>query len=82
MIRLVERFSRITIQSNGLHQRSMEVHYDCPHCGSAESYMVYSPQTCGACMGPLPEFDNIRDTLIARIMWHFGDKVDDMIIVV
>lgn len=82
MVRLVERFSKIKILCGGGHREVMEIHFDCPYCGTPDSYMVHSPSHCQVCQHLLPEYSKMRDTLIGRIMWHFEDDLDDMMIIV
>jgi hypothetical protein len=81
MLKLVERYGDIKISYNGTRV-GKEIHFECPFCCTKSSFMVYSPSHCSVCQNQLPEFSKLMNTLIGRIMWHFEEDVDDMMIII
>ena len=81
MIHMIERFEKVSIYSGGVMQTKARMYYICPYCGVEDCYIISVPQTCTVCNNELPRFDRLRESLIDRVLWHFEDEVDQMMIV-
>ena len=82
MVRLKEIKGKTTIYYLGSMQTKTEIYYTCPYCHTDDFYIVAPPKYCEVCHSQLPEFSNLRTNLISRIVWHFEDDVDKLLVVV